>query len=141
MTTNIAEVRLDANVAKAIEVILRSQISGLPVVDALHRALADILTASEAEETPADAQIHKTIRTELHARGGMSNALINVGVHGGAVALRGAIPSQCDRQALHAIVESVPGVKAVHDHLIWIDRASGAFMLSPEDSAETTPPA
>jgi len=141
MTTNIAEVRLDANVAKAIEVILRSQISGLPVVDALHRALADILTASDAEETPADMQIHETIRAQLDARGGMPNALINVGVHGGAVALRGAIPSQCDRQALHAIVESVPGVKAVHDHLIWIDRASGAFMLSPEDSAETTPPA
>lgn len=139
MSTNVTEIRLDANVAKAIEVILRSQISGLPAVDALHRALADILTASQVEETSADAEIHKTISARLDAKGGIANALINISVHDGAVALRGAIPSQCDRQALHAIVESVPGVTAVHDHLIWIDQFSGAFLLSLEDSAETAP--
>ncbi len=134
----MTEIRMEANVAKAIEQILRSQISGFPVVDALHRTLADILIDSQAEETPADAEIRKTICARLDAKGGRADALIHVSVRHGAVALRGTVSSQCNRRALLELVESAPGVTAVHDHLIWIDRLSGAFLLSPEDSAEAT---
>ncbi len=33
-----------------------------------------------------------------------------------------------------AIARTVDGVKEVHDHLVWMDRATHVFMPSPEDS-------
>jgi hypothetical protein len=137
----VTEIRLDANVAKAIGQILQSQISGVPVVDALHRALADILAAADREETPRDATVHNTISAKIDAEGGIPNALINVSVRNGAVELHGVISRRRDRQMLRAIVLSVPGVRAVHDHLIWIDHISGTFLLSLEDSKAAMPAA
>ena len=130
----MTQIRIDEDIAKVIGQILESRISGIPVVDALHRTLADILTASDGEETLADAEIRKTIFARLDAKGGIPDALINLKVLDGVVVLRGVIPKQHQRQMLCAIAELVPGVRTVHDHLIWIDRFSGTFMVSPEDS-------
>jgi hypothetical protein len=33
--------------------------------------------------------------------------------------------------------ENVPGVKAVHDHLVWIEPSSGFVMESEEDAARS----
>ncbi|SDR63539.1 BON domain-containing protein [Rhizobiales bacterium GAS113] len=139
MTNNVTEIRLDPNMAKTIEPMLRWQISGFPVVDALCRTLADILIASERQETPADTEIRMRISAQLDAQSGIPDALININVHDGIVELRGAIASQYHRQTLCAIAEGALGVKTVHDHLIWIDRNSSAFLLSPEDSAAANP--
>ena len=121
----MTQVRIDENIAKVIGQILESRISGIPVVDALHRTLADILTASDGEETLADAEIRKIISARLDAKGGILDALINLNIREGVVVLRGVIPKQHQRQMLCAIAESVPGVRTVRDHLIWIDRFSG----------------
>jgi len=32
-------------------------------------------------------------------------------------------------------VENVPGVEAVHDHLVWVDPMSGMAFASAEDEA------
>ena len=46
-------------------------------------------------------------------------------------------PTIGKRQAVMVASENVPGVKAVHDHLVWIEPNSGFVMESDEDAART----
>lgn len=132
----MADILLDVNIARAIGRALQSQVGEMPAMDSFHRALADILLAAcDAEETPEDAEIRRAISAQLDAEGGVRHALISVSVHDGVVELRGTTPSERHRQTLVAAAQSAPGVKAVHDHLIWMDEATGVFMPSPEDSS------
>ena len=131
----MSDVRLDAKVARAIARVLRMDDVDLPMLRAFHGVLADILmTASEADEAPADGQIRRAIRAQLDSEGGISNALINFAVKDGQVEIRGAVASEHDRETVLAIVRTVYGVKEVHDHLVWMDRATHVFMPSLEDS-------
>jgi osmotically-inducible protein OsmY len=131
----MADVRLDAKVARAIARVIRMDDVDLPMLRAFHGVLSDILvTASDADEAPADAQIRRAIHAQLDAEGGMPNALINFAVKGGQVEIRGAIASEHDREIVLAIARNIDGVKEVHDHLVWMDRATHVFMPSPEDS-------
>ena len=132
----MANILLDAKVARAIGRALQSQVGDMPAMDSFHRALADILlTASDAEEAPEDAEIRRAITAQLDAESGIRHALISISVHDGVVEFRGTTPSEHHRQALLAVARNMPGVKAVHDHLIWMDEATGVFMPSPEDSS------
>ncbi len=132
----MSDILLDASVARVIARALQSQVTAIPAMDSFHRALADILlAAADAEETPMDAEIRKAICAQLDAKDGIRQPLISISVHDGVVELRGTTPSEHHRQTLRAIAQTVPGVKAVHDHLIWMDRAAGVFMPSPEDSS------
>lgn len=131
----MSDVRLDAKVDRAIARVLRMDDVDLPMLRAFHGVLADILmTASEADEAPADGQLRRAIRAQLDSEGGISNALINFAVKDGEVEIRGAVASEHDRETVLAIVRTVYGVKEVHDHLVWMDRATHVFMPSPEDS-------
>ena len=131
----MADVRLDAKVARAIARVLRMDDVDLPMLRAFHGVLADILmTASEADEAPADGQIRRAIHARLDAEGGFSNALINFAVKDGRVEIRGAVATEHDRETVLATARTVHGVVEVHDHLVWMDRATHVFMPSPENS-------
>jgi hypothetical protein len=132
MTKELAEIRLDARIAETIETALRSSVCAAPILNEFHRVLADILAASREDEGPQDAKIRDAIARQLDRT--FANGLIKISVHDGNVQLLGLIPSESCRKRLHAIAESAPGVKAVHDHLTQIDLTSGTFMRSSEDS-------
>ncbi len=88
----MADILLDANIARAIGRALQSQVGDMPAMDSFHRALADILlTACDAEEMPQDAEIRRAVSSQLDAKGGIRHALISVSVHDGVVELRGTI--------------------------------------------------
>jgi hypothetical protein len=55
--------------------------------------------------------------------------LINPIVRNGVVELWGTITDDRERQALIVAAENVPGVKAVRDHLAWIDATSGMILF------------
>jgi BON domain len=63
--------------------------------------------------------------------------MTNVVVRNGVVELWGTITDDRERQALIAACENVPGVRAVHDHLVWIEPNSGFAIQSEEDEAPT----
>jgi osmotically-inducible protein OsmY len=66
-------------------------------------------------------------------------ALINVIAKDGIVELWGTITDERERQAIMVAAENVPGVKAVRDHLVWIDTASGLVLYSSnEDPPQAT---
>jgi hypothetical protein len=52
------------------------------------------------------------------------------------VELWGVITDERERQAFIVVTENVPGVKAVRDHLAWIEPTSGMVVLSDEDEAK-----
>jgi hypothetical protein len=56
-------------------------------------------------------------------------------VRDGAVGLWGVITDDRAREAFVVAAENVPGVKAVHDHLAWIEPMSGLILLSEEEEA------
>jgi osmotically-inducible protein OsmY len=53
-------------------------------------------------------------------------------VRDGVVELWGMITDERERQALTVLCENIPGVTAVHDHLVWIEPMSGLVIASPE---------
>jgi osmotically-inducible protein OsmY len=54
-------------------------------------------------------------------------------VRDGVVELWGAITDERERQALIVAAENVPGVKAVRDHLAWIDMMTGMLVEAPAE--------
>ena len=42
----------------------------------------------------------------------------------------GTMTDERERAALHVLVESIPGVKAVHDHLVWVEPISGMVVAA-----------
>jgi hypothetical protein len=40
-----------------------------------------------------------------------------------------------ERQAINVVAENVPGVKAVHDHIVWVDPMSGMAIATLDDEA------
>jgi osmotically-inducible protein OsmY len=53
---------------------------------------------------------------------------VDVAVCDSVVELQGTITDDRERQAFAVVAENVPGVKAVHDHLVWIEPTSGFVM-------------
>jgi CBS domain-containing protein len=59
----------------------------------------------------------------------------DVKVHDGIVELSGIITDERERKACIVAIENVGGVKAVHDHLVWVEPMSGMTLPSAEDEA------
>jgi osmotically-inducible protein OsmY len=60
-------------------------------------------------------------------------AMTNVVVHDGVVEFWGAILDERQRDALKVAAENIPGVKAVKDHMVWIEPSSGLVIEPPEN--------
>ena len=50
----------------------------------------------------------------------------------GVVHLNGVITNEGSRQAAIVAAENISGVKKAHDHLCWVDAASGVYLNSEE---------
>jgi osmotically-inducible protein OsmY len=61
---------------------------------------------------------------------------VNVVVRNGVAELWGTITDDRERKGLVVIAENVPGVKQVHDHLVWVEPMSAMAFPSPEDEAK-----
>jgi hypothetical protein len=46
----------------------------------------------------------------------------------------GTITNPDERRAICVIAENVPGVKEVHDHLVFVEPYTGTVIESPDDS-------
>ena len=60
---------------------------------------------------------------------------VRVTVRDGIAELSGVITDERERKAIMVAVENVGGVKAVHDHLVWVEPISGVAFPSEEDEA------
>jgi CBS domain-containing protein len=78
-----------------------------------------------------DAEIRDQILAEIDRHPWGSRESIDVLVTNGVVVLKGAIPDERERAALRVAAENVPGVKAVHDRLVWVDSVAGIVIPRP----------
>jgi hypothetical protein len=53
---------------------------------------------------------------------------VSITVSNGVVSLNGVILEEKEREALRVVAENTPGVKAVEDHLVWIEPVSGLII-------------
>ena len=60
--------------------------------------------------------------------------MANVVVRDGVVELWGVIIDDRQRQALKVAAENIPGVKAVKDHMVWVEPTSGVVFEPTEDT-------
>jgi osmotically-inducible protein OsmY len=60
-------------------------------------------------------------------------AMINIGVRDRIVELWGTIFDERQRDALKVAAENIPGVRAVKDHMVWVEPVSGMFIEPREE--------
>ena len=61
---------------------------------------------------------------------------VDVAVKDGVAEIWGTITDERERQGCIVAAENVPGVKQVHDHLVWVEPMSGMAFPSAEDEAD-----
>jgi len=124
---------------EVVQLMERHQIKRVPVVYGrrlvgivsradLLRALAGL--APTAETVVTSAEIRERVMAELRKQSWAPLDLINVIVRDRTVDLQGTITSA--RQAMIVAAENVPGVRAVQDHLVWVEPVSGMTALAGE---------
>jgi osmotically-inducible protein OsmY len=62
--------------------------------------------------------------------------MVNVVVRDGVVELWGVIIDERQREALKIAAENIPGVRAVKDHMVWVEPTSG-IVIEPRGAAAT----
>ena len=145
MTGEPVTITEDTPLDEVVRLMERHRIKRLPVVrqDRLVGILtrANIMHAlvSLAPDVQAPAGNDAAIREQILAECKQQAwaPLTNVVVRNGVVELWGTITDDRERQALIVASENIPGVKAVHDHLVWIEPMSGFVIQSPEDEARS----
>ena len=134
MTDTVVSVDEAAPLAEVVSVMQAKRVKRLPVLAGtvlvgmvsrldLLRALAQSFeTAPDA--APSDAVIRAEVLAEF-GRQSWGPGGISVSVADGVVDLDGAILCEEDRIAMRVAAQNIPGVRNVHDHLIWVEPNSG----------------
>jgi CBS domain-containing protein len=144
MTTDPVTAAEDDSLEKVVDVMERRHVKRLPVTRGgrvigivsrsnLMHALASFARDAEEQVRPNDSQIRDSILAVLEQQNWAPR--VNVVVKNGIAELWGVITDDRERKALVVAVENVPGVKRVHDHLVWVEPMSGIAFSSAEDEA------
>ena len=145
MTSDVRTVGEDTDLEKIVELMEKHRIKRVPVmrddkiVGIVTRSNLMHAMVSMARSTPPGPQSDDVIREQLLAELKKQEwapiSMTNVVVRDGIVELWGAIIDERQRAALKVAAENVPGVKAVKDHLVWIEPTSG-MILEPQDESK-----
>jgi CBS domain-containing protein len=143
MTPDPATVTEDAALEDIVKLMEKRRIKRVPVVRGervvgiVSRANLLHALASVSREAKPAAQTDEAIRArlveELGKQPWVPVALVNPIVRSGVVELWGTITDERERQALVVAAENIPGVKAVRDHLAWVDPSSGMVIYQSNE--------
>jgi CBS domain-containing protein len=142
MTRDPVTVSSDTPLERVVQLMEKHRVKRLPVVDGgqlvgiVSRADLMHALASLAQEMPpplgSDIEIRERLLSECSGKP-WSPARLNAVVRNGEVELSGVIFDERTREAVIVAAQNVPGVKTVHDHLAWVEPASGMVIYSPAD--------
>jgi CBS domain-containing protein len=142
MTPEVITITGDAPLDEAVMLMERHRIKRLPVVrdgrvvgivsraNIMH-ALVSLAIGARSPVATTDASIRANILAECDKQ--PWRPLLNVVVRDHVVHLWGTLTDERERQALVVLAENVPGVQAVHDHMVWVEPTSGFAIESLED--------
>jgi len=149
MSAEVVAVTPGDSLAEVVRLMERHHIKRLPVIEGgrllgivsranLVRALVQNLAEPPVGKAAgSDAEIRERIMAEIAKQPWGPRASIEVRVEAGTVELYGSITDERERTALQVLAENAPGVKAVRDHIVWVEPMSG--MVIPAVGSE--PPA
>jgi osmotically-inducible protein OsmY len=98
------------------------------LLHALARVAGEVKSASADDKT-----IRQKLLDSLNKERWAPVGALDVSVRDGVVDLWGSITDERERRALIVAAENTVGVRAVRDHLAWIDPTTGVALLPPED--------
>jgi CBS domain-containing protein len=141
MTRDVVSVSENASLDEVVSLMEKRGIKRLPVLRGrqlvgivsranMVRALL-ILTRSPASPLPSDRAIRGKILAAVDKEPWGPRRTISVVVREGMVELYGSIFDEREREALRVLVENIPGVKGIQDHLVWIEPVSGMAFEAP----------
>ena len=142
MTPDLFTVTEEATLEDVVQCMERNNVRRLPVMSG--NRLVGIVTRSNLLQAVAELarEIPDPTADDDHIRNHIITSIENadwgpfglgVIVRDGNVHLSGIITNERCRQAAIVAAENVSGVKKVHDHLCWVDPASGMYLNSQED--------
>jgi len=119
---------------KRLPVMRDAQVVGIVSRANLLHALAG-LVGEIAPAPKSDEIIRDRVLAELNRQSWAPKHLVDVVVRNGTVELWGTVFAPDQRDAARVAAETVPGVKAVKSHIVWVEPMSGMAFLDPEDEA------
>ena len=146
MTDEVQTVDEDADLEAVVELMEKRRIKRVPVTrggrmtgivtrsNLMHAMVS--MARGEPAAPKGDAEIRERLLAEIKTQEWAPAAMVNVVVRDGVVELWGAVIDDRQRAALKVAAENIPGVKAVKDHLVWIEPTSGMVIESPEDATK-----
>jgi CBS domain-containing protein len=144
MTRDPVAVSEGDDLAIMVELMERRRVKRLPVlrdgkmVGIVSRAnlMRALVSLARSEEAPVGGD--QALRERLVAAFAQQSWAphVNIVIKGSVAELWGTITDERERQACIVTAENVAGVRAVHDHLTWIEPISGMAFPSPEDEAK-----
>ena len=143
MTSDVRTVTEEAPLGDIVALMEKHRIKRLPfmrgdeLVGIISRAnLLRALAGVAGEIAPApktDEAIRDRVLAELEAQSWAPGHMIDVIVRNGMVELWGTVLDARQRDAARVAAETVPGVKAIKSHIVWIEPMSGMTFSDPED--------
>ena len=144
MTHDVVTVGVNEPLDQVVELMEQHRIKRVPVtedgkvVGVVSRAdLLRALVVSTRTEDPVDnddRSVREAIMDALDREAWAPMTSLNVTVAEGVVDLWGTITSEQERRAICVIAENTPGVKTVHDHMVYIEPYSGTVIEAPRGS-------
>jgi CBS domain-containing protein len=142
MTGEVISTTADTPLSEVVALMETRQVKRLPVVHRgrligivsradLLRALAKLLSERRVVSI-SDVDLRKRVLAEIDKQRWATRANLDITVENGIVELRGAVTDDRERLGLRVIVENTPGVKDVHDRLIWVEPLSGTVLEAPK---------
>ena len=120
---------------KRVPVLCGGQVVGIVTRSNLMHAMVSLARVAQPAAKD-DAAIRERLLAEMQKEQWAPAAMTNVVVHDGVVELWGVIIDERQREALKVAAENIPGVKAVKDHMVWVEPTSG-MTIEPTDAALT----
>ena len=145
MTHDVIAVASGAPLEEVVATMETHRIKRLPVVEnsrvigVVSRSdLLRYLIGHARQAAPAatdDSSIRTAILNALDQQSWAPVTSLNVTVAAGVVDVWGTIIDENERRAILVVAENTPGVKAVHDHLVFIEPYSGTIIEAPDQKA------
>jgi CBS domain-containing protein len=147
MTSEVTVAAPQDDLAGVVRLMEKRHIKRIPIVDDrklvgivsradLVRALVHNLTeeaASGAARAMTDDEIHDRIVKIIDKEPWGPRFSIEIAVKNGIVDLHGTVTDDRERTALKVAAETIPGVKAVRDHLVWVEPTTG-FVIGEDEA-------
>jgi len=149
MTADVQTITEDCELDDVVALMEKHRIKrilvvrGNALVGIVSRAnLLHALATLSREVTPnpkTDQTIRDSVLAELDRQSWAPRHMIDVVVRNGVVELWGTVIDPEQRDAARVAAETVPGVKAVKCHIVWVEPMSGMAFSDPEDETDAAP--